>query len=408
MGAERILYLNYFYPQMVVKSRRLPVGSIAGYNRMKRIVGALASIGMSVDVVSPGICAQCGFTSKVFQGAYRTRENGIDVTVAPAVVVPFVGAMLELVLFPLWILLLLSRRRFDGALIYNYSPSFVLIAVLLRVFGIPFIAQVEDVALPAKSDWRAGSETRPVQQLVLWPCMKIVAGLAAGFMVPSRRFLSFLTKGKPYFVVPGCVADSEWGEYQRVRLRAPIRVLFVGKYETEHGVDLLISALKVLRSRGPVAAHFTFDLCGTDRYPLQLHSLSATKDDPIIRLHGLLSDDEYRHLLAEAAVALVLQKSKGRYASLKSPSKAFEFLAAGKLVIATDVGDLAYHSGKRLIMLQQESAEELVKIFEEIAENPQKYEEIAQAARNFSLRESSYEGVGKRLRAFLSQAFSAI
>jgi glycosyltransferase involved in cell wall biosynthesis len=408
MGAERILYLNYFYPQAAVKSRRLPVESIAGYNRMKRIVGALASIGMSVDVVSPGICAQCGFTRNVFQGAYHTHENDIDVTVAPAVVVPFVGAMLEVVLFPFWMLLLLCRCRFDGAIIYNYSPSFVLVAALLRVFGIPFVAQVEDIALPAKSDWRAGSQTRPVQQLVLWPCMKIVAGLSAGLMVPSRRFKSFLTKGKPCFIVPGCVADSEWAEYQPVRLRAPIRVLFVGKYETEHGVDLLISALKLLRSRGPVAAHFTFDLCGTDRYPLQLESLSATKNDPIIRLHGLLSDDEYRRLLADAAVALVLQRGKGRYGSLKSPSKAFEFLAAGKLVIATDVGDLAYHSGKRLIMLLQESAEELVRVFEEIVESPQEYEEIALAARNFSLVESSYVGVGKKLRAFLSQVFSAI
>jgi glycosyltransferase involved in cell wall biosynthesis len=202
------------------------------------------------------------------------------------------------------------------------------------------------------------------------------------------------------------VADSEWGEDHPVQLRAPIRVLFVGKYESEHGVDLLLGTLKLLRSGGPAGEHYAFDCCGTNSYPPELLSLSAAEGKPVIRLHGLLSDDEYRSLLAETAVALALQKGQGRHANLKSPSKAYEFLAAGKLVITTDVGDLASHSGDHLIMLQQESAEELVRIFGEIAENPQKYEKIALAARNFSRRESSYEAVGKKLTAFLAQAFS--
>jgi len=373
---------------------------------MKRIAGALDSAGLNVHIVSPGICVRCGFTSKMFQGVYRTCEDGIDVAVAPAVVVPFIGAMLELLLFPLWTLLLLRRCRFDGVIFYNYSLSFVLVAVLLRMLGIPFVVQVEDIAVPASSDWRVGSETRPVQQLVLWLCMKLVAGLSASLIVPSQRFRSFLPKNKPCLVVPGCVADSEWGEDHPVQLRAPIRVLFVGKYESEHGVDLLLGTLKLLRSGGPAGEHYAFDCCGTNSYPPELLSLSAAEGKPVIRLHGLLSDDEYRSLLAETAVALALQKGQGRHANLKSPSKAYEFLAAGKLVITTDVGDLASHSGDHLIMLQQESAEELVRIFGEIAENPQKYEKIALAARNFSRRESSYEAVGKKLTAFLAQAFS--
>jgi glycosyltransferase involved in cell wall biosynthesis len=405
MSAERLLYLSYYYPPDVVRSRRLPIRNIAGNNRMKRITGALSSTGLQVHIVTPGICVQCGFTSKLFHGAYRSCEDDIDVTVAPAVVVPFVGAMLELFLFPLWTLLLLHRGRYDGVIFYNYSLSFVLVAVLLRMLGIPFVAQVEDIVIPTSFDGKVGIETRPVQQLVLCLCMKVVAGLSAGLIFPSRRFRLFLPKNKPYLIVPGCIADSEWGEDHPIQLRTPIRVLFVGPYQTEHGVDLFIAALKLLRSGDPIGEHFTFDCCGADSYPGQLQALSASEGWPVIRLHGLLSNDEYRSLLAETAVALVLQKGQGKHANLKSPSKAYEFLAAGKLVITTDVGDLASHSGEHLILLQHESADELIRIFGEITENPLKYEMIAQAARNFSRRESSYETVGKKLITFLAQAF---
>jgi glycosyltransferase involved in cell wall biosynthesis len=405
MIPERVLYLSYFYPLEVVKSRGLPTRNIAAYNRTKRVVGALASAGRSVHVVSPGICARCGFSPKLFHGSYRTIEGGIDVIAAPALVVPFIGATVDTLLFPLWTLLLIRRFRFDGAMIYNYSPSFVLVALLLRMLGIPFVAQIEDIAVPARSDWRTAGETRPIQQLLLWLCMKMVVGMSTGFMVPSRRFQSFLPREKPCLIVPGCVGSAELAEYHRARLRAPIRVLFVGRYEAEHGVDLLIATLRLLRSQVSVAAHFTFDCCGTDNYPVELRALSASGDNPTIRLHGLLSDHEYRDLLAETAVALVLQKGQGRQAYLQSPSKTYEFLAAGKLVIATDVGDLECLSGTQLIMLQKETAEEMVSILAEIVESPEKYEIIAQAARDFSLRESSSEAVGEKLTAFLSSAF---
>ena len=405
MRSRRILYLSYFYPLDVVKSRGLTT-QIAGNNRVKRITGALVTAQHIVQVVSPGICARCGFTSKLFHGTYRTLDSGISVTVAPAVVIPFVGALLEPLLFPIWLLLFLRRTRFDGVIIYNYSLSFAMISVLLRCLGIPFVAEVEDIALPKISDWKVGSETRPVQQLVLWPCMKTIVGLSSGLIVPSKRFKSFLPERKPCLVLRGCVADSEWGEDHPIRLQTPIRVLFAGPYQTEHGLDLLIAAIKLLRSRKQLAKHFTFDCCGTKDYPNELRSLSTANEDPVIRLHGLLSDDEYRSLLTETAVALVLQKGQGRHTNFKSPSKAHEFLAAGKLVIATDVGDFASLRGECLIMLQHESAEELVRIFVDIAENPKKYEKIALAARTFSRSESSSDAVGKKMIAFLTQVFS--
>jgi len=401
MRRERILYLSYFYPIEVAKSRGLP-DKIAGNNRVKRIAGALVTAQHIVQVVSPGICARCGFSSKLFHGTYRTLDSGINVTVAPAVVIPFVGALLEPLLFPIWMLLFLRKSRFDKAIIYNYSFSFALLSVLLRCLGIPFVAEVEDIALPKISDWKIGSETRPVQQLVLWPCMKTIVGLSSGLIVPSKRFQLYLPARKPCFVLRGCVADSEWGKDHPIRLQTFIRVLFAGPYQTEHGLDLLIAAIKLLRSEKQYAEQFAFDCCGTKDYPSELRSLSTAREDPVIRLHGLLSDDEYRSLLAETAVALVLQKGQGRHANLKSPSKAYEFLAAGKLVIVTDVGDFASHDGENLIMLHHESAEELVRILVEITENPKKYEKIALAARAFSRRESSSGAVGKKLIAFLA------
>jgi len=403
MGSDRILYLGYFYPLDVVKSRGLPFQNIAGNNRMKRVTGALTSAGLRVHLASPGVCAACRFTGKLLHGAYRSFEDGVEILIAPAVGVPIVGALFEILLFPLWTFQLLHRVRFAGVVMYNYSPSLVIVAAALRVLGVPFIAQIEDVAMPSKSDWRVSSETRPVHQIMHWLCMKLVTALSSGLIVPSRRFLPFLPQKKPWLVLPGCVADSEWSRADSGDLRGRIRVLFAGKYEREHGMDLLVAAITLLRTSG-IAGRYVFDCCGTATYPLELQSLGASNGTPEVRLHGLLSDAQYRALLSEVDVALVLQKSDGRHAKLKSPSKAYEFLAAGKLVIATDVGDIWTHGADNLVLLQRESAEGLAETLEDIAGNPTKYEDIRRNSRDLSGREFTFRAVREKLVSFLSQS----
>lgn len=402
---RKLLYIGYFYPNDVAESRGLGRNT-AGNNRAIRIAGALLNAGEKVEVISPGIAAQCRLTRRLLFRSCRTSVHGVDFLIAPAVGIPIIGAAVETVVFPVWLLWRVVKEGCGGVIIYNSSPSLAVIACVLRLFSIPFIAQVEDVSVPQMSDWRIGSHARPLRQVIFWLCMKAIVSLSAGLLLPSRRFMRFLPRRKPTLLVHGCVGDHDLQKCQtRILGWAPIRVLYACcKYEAEHGLTLLTQTIKILRRTPLAGRRLMFDCCGVDVYPEGLRSLSESAGDPIVRLHGFLSEGDYRTLLQQSDVALVLQESRGRHANLKSPSKAYEFLSAGKLVIATDVGDFSEYADSYLVLLRSETAEEIALVLRNVSEKPDSYETIATNASAMSAKEFSYRTVSTRLVGFFAQS----
>ncbi len=401
---NKILYFGHYYLPEIVSKRKLSTRNIAAYNRMKRFAEALEYNKISVHIVSPGVCMYCGFYKKIVHKEYRKNEGAINVTTIPAIGIPILGMLFEPFLLIAWTLRYVLHSKIRCVLIYNYSPSFLLLAGVLKLLGIRIFSQIEDISVPRVDDWKRGSETRPFQQVILFVCMHLLVFLSDGTIVPTKRFLSIISRGKKYLVVNGCVPFVETQKSVTL-MRSPndkIDVLFAGKYEREHGLDLLVEVINQLNTMPKLAERFIFHCCGTSKYPEELSILSAQSNSLTkIELHGFIDDNKYRELLDHIQIALVLQKSKGRHANFKTPSKAYEFLAAGKIVIATDIGDLSDLAPDKLVCLRDETAETLLSILSDIVMRPQRYESIAREALIFCTREYTYGNVGNKLLSFL-------
>lgn len=107
------------------------------------------------------------------------------------------------------------------------------------------------------------------------------------------------------------------------------RVLSVGRLERVKGFDIGISAALAVLRRG---TSFEYRLIGTGSQRYELERM--IKGEPNIKLLGYLDEDALNHELRESDIVLIPSRQEGM------PLVFFEALAAGKLVVVTDVGDL--------------------------------------------------------------------
>ena len=399
---KKILYFGSFYTLRAVEERGLPSRNIAGYNRMKRFAHALIAIGVDVEIISSAVCMRPKWKGALLYPALFEKVEGIKVQSVKMLGIPFVGFFFEPFFLCLWALKNIKRGDVSGVLIYNFNPAYAWLAILLKILRIPFFSQIEDVSIPELRDWGRNSETRPIQQILYWFCMRVMTALSKGIIVPSRRFCVAFNISKPQLVITGCMDTKEFVVERSLLNARPLKVLFVGKYQKEHGVDVLCDAIRLLRKDSSIAGALEFHCCGSKNYIEELKTLSQETKEPSVILHGFLNDQEYKDLLQSSHIALALQKSNGRHSQYKTPSKAYEFQAYGKLVLAYDIGDLADLADDKLALLREESAEELYKVLKDCLSRPEYWSKIRDRGAMYACHEYSSGNVGRKLVDFFN------
>ncbi len=86
----------------------------------------------------------------------------------------------------------------------------------------------------------------------------------------------------------GDESSSRNGESQ------PLRLLFAGKIEFEHGIACLLAALGRLTERPQLATRLQVDICGTGSKESWLVDNLQQMGGLQIRYHGFLSDEKYK------------------------------------------------------------------------------------------------------------------
>lgn len=395
----RVLYLGSFLDEAIVAERGLRSHNAAGSNRMARIAQALLSTGFRPILLSPATSLRAVRKGGPWLHPARVRRRGgVVVVYAPALNVIGLN-MLTAPLFQLAVMRRILRRRLAGSIVYNFSPGLVLLTARLALGRGPRIVNnVEDIYAPRLSDWSWRTDARPVQQLVFWLCMHLVARMSDAYLIPTRRFQSYLPRKQAVEVVTGCIDIPPLAD--DFPAPPPLRVLYAGKVEREHGIVQFVEALETL-DRSPAATRLRADISGagpmagwvTERLA-RLARLPATQ-------HGFVTAADYAELLGRSHVCLALQDPEGRNANFKTPSKTYEFLGHGKAVIATQVGDIREIPGDALILIEALSAAEIAKHLERLARFPEQVAVLQRAAREHALGAFSQESVGQRLGCLL-------
>lgn len=397
-----ILYIGGYLDEKIVQKRGLPTRNPAGSNRMERIANAMNMVGQKTIIVSPGISLRTKFTDKIIHSADVRRSKKTPVIFAPTIGLPIFGVLSIFFLLPLMLIRLRKKRKISTVVIYNFSPLLVLTAFMYRyVFRVPVFQNIEDVSIPKLNDWSKESETRPLQQIVFYICMNLISFMAKGFIIPTRQFLSYLDKSKPYKVVTGCIDVKPSNLLKKKEQYGDtIHILFSGKIEFEHGIDKLIGAMQLI-DENKLCENITVDICGGGSKAQWLEDELKSINNINITYHGFVDDVDYIQLLDESDICVALQDPSGRHSTTKTPSKVYEYLGYYKTVIATDVGDLAELPTEIIAICTPFNETVLSQLLTNYIEDKELIEEQAKKAGDYAFEHYSYTKVGDILTQFI-------
>jgi glycosyltransferase involved in cell wall biosynthesis len=399
-----ILYVGNYLDEAVIEERGLPTRNPAGSNRMRRLAEALSTAKQRVILFSPAVSLRIPWKGKFFHLSSLRSTGKVPVLFCATVGLPLLGVLLE----PFFLLKTLQsfarQRPIEAVIVYNFSPTLVLVALWVKLFWkVPLINNIEDISEPKWIDWLPQTEVRPLQQVIFSICMKIIIGLSDGIVIPTKKFTRAIPSAKPYLIVSGCMPVST--AKKEVELKHtnnfPIQLLYAGKVEFEHGIQHLLQALSLLSQEQNLAEKISVHICGGGskvdwviNYIEQLKTID-------IQYHGFISDLKYQNLLSKADVCIALQDPLGRYSVYKTPSKVYEFLGNGKMVIATEVGDLSQLPSEVITLCNLNSEKSLYRVLiDSIGDGNLPYRK-GLAAANYAREHFAYPVVGKQLSSFI-------
>lgn len=399
---RRIIYIGGFVDEAIVAERGLPSHNAAGSNRMERISCALKSTGYQPVILSPGMSLRARSKGGLLYHARLRRRYGSSVIFAPAFNIPGLNVFSSFFFQFACLRKILNSGRVRGAIIYNFNPSLVLLCAYLKYFHrLPVLNNVEDVSVPSLDDWGHKSEARAMQQIIFSICMKLVARIADGYIVPTRRFLDYLPTGKPSVIVTGCIRPKDFSASDDVTEGDEyLHLLYAGKIAREHGIEQFITALRQLDNLDE-PPRVQVDITGAGDMAEWVQEQIGTLSTIRITYHGFVSSPDYARLLHNADICFALQDPAGRYANYKTPSKIYEFLGHGKAVIATDVGDLRDMPQGSVLLLDRLDSGEIADKLLLLCTDKTRTASMQGKALRYAQENFSYLAVGKVLKDLL-------
>lgn len=157
------------------------------------------------------------------------------------------------------------------------------------------------------------------------------------------------------------------------QLDRPVKKVFYGgSFGKKDGVELLVGAFEKLQVIFPKSELvLTGKSDNQDDFEEFLELIRNSNAADSINYLGFLSTEEYHRVIRDCDVFCVI-RNKSQAANTGFPSKLAEFLAAGRAVIASDVGDIRglLKDGKDLILVPPENEVELFKALLRIFRDP--------------------------------------
>lgn len=391
-----ILYYGCYLDSDIVRRRGLKTFNAAGSNRLIRLANAMR-VSQKMIVVSQAVSLRQSFTGVFYHKGFVRRVRGVVVVTLPSIGLPVLGSIIApAILIISWITTLRRHCSPKFIIIYNFSIALAMFAFFARILRIKIIHNVEDVSIPLVSDLLPKSDASLMQGIPFFLSMKFISALSIASIIPSARFRRFLCT-KRDLVISGCVERSTKAMEEKRSL--PLRILYAGKIELEFGASVVVEAIERLAEKYGQDS-FELIVCGEESL---CHKWFRNKVSglPVIT-KGFLSRNEFEEVLRNADVCLVLQNEAGRYNSLKIPSKLFEYISNGKVVIASPLEEIIYLPNE-FVITTDFNGDCLAKCIEKLILEYEKIVVRKAAAYRYGMNEWGLDTSAKRFLAFFKE-----
>jgi glycosyltransferase involved in cell wall biosynthesis len=225
-------------------------------------------------------------------------------------------------------------------------------------------------------------------------------GRADGFTPVSEGLAARLRRfGRPVVLLPGGV-NLDVFHPRSAPARERVRITYAGSFRSYQGVPLLLDAFEILQRSGDA---FELELVGD---PGDLAARAAAI--PGVILTGHVAHDAVPEILGRADI-LALPRPDSRAARFGFPGKLAEYLAMGKAIIATDVGDHGrmISDGETGVLVAPGSPAALADGLRRLSD-PATRARLGVAARRLAEEKMSWDEMGRTLGAFLERVAAPV
>ncbi len=179
---------------------------------------------------------------------------------------------------------------------------------------------------------------------------------------------------------------------------------FVGTFKPWHGLLDLVEAFALVHPRLPQARLLLVG-DGPQREAIE-HDLQARGLHNYVHCTGAVAPQQIPALLTSMDVAVAPYPDLASF--YFSPLKVYEYMAAGRAVIASRIGQLAQllHEGVYALVYQPGDIKALAAVLERLARDPELRLRLGKAARRKILREHSWDAVVQHILAIARDSTS--
>jgi glycosyltransferase involved in cell wall biosynthesis len=218
-----------------------------------------------------------------------------------------------------------------------------------------------------------------------------------GHMVVSRAIADDLVPRRRVCLIDGGVAaDRVAPSRADVRAEPAFRIVLAGTMEPYNGFDLVERAMALLPDG--------YELVVAGAGSLAPQAAALATRDPRVAFRGFLSFEAVVDLYRSADLLLNARLTKTMDTRYFFPSKLMELLVSGTPVLSTCTGHIESEYGRVLYLLRDETPEALAARIQEIrAIDPAERRALGTRARDFMLREKTWDRQGERLARYIRE-----
>ncbi|NOT91745.1 glycosyltransferase [Ferruginibacter sp.] len=219
------------------------------------------------------------------------------------------------------------------------------------------------------------------------------------------KLVQKVTKNKiPAYLIPITVNLKYFKKNGIVKQKDKIQIFYGGSFGQKDGLEYLIKAfdeVSLIHSDAELIFTGMGHKLDMDRINAQIEN--ATNKDKII-YKGFLNTNDYYTLLNECDI-FCMTRVNSKFANAGFPFKLGEFLASGKAVIATNVGDVPNYlfNDINAMVVNPDSVEEIVDALLILIEHPEKRQALGKEARKTAEKFFDSDAVGMKLLSIFHQ-----
>lgn len=339
---RRVLYLNNFMTLDIADIRNnRNVFSQPGNNKVTGVLDAMVAAGCNVTMLSS--CLVNKKTGKWYK-RIDSKFHDVPVVYCSILDLPLFNSISSIISMYRTISKMVKNEKIDNILFYNYKPEVAWTAYFVKKrYGIPITVEYEDGFTSIS---------------YLGKLKKLIFGFTENFVskqVDSAIVVNSLIASKydvPTVVVRGVVNTEfyrECCEYQK-QPNDIFTILYSGGLNEARGIYVLIDALKY------ISFNLKLVITGKGEFKPVV--------DPRIDFRGFVSIEEAHTLMRQADLLAITQLKNNVFGNESFPSKLFEYIATGNMIVASSVSDIKEFAGNSIDYYDNDDPRELAAAIE--------------------------------------------